>query len=269
MFVGKRHAMRVIKNALTALALGAVPIAGAAGELRRGAEVTAERALDGDTLALAGGRVLRLAGVLAPKSAERDRERGAREIADAAAAARHALERLARGKTLTLWHGGLAEDRHGRVFAHSRTAEGAWLADELLRLGHARVFTQAEDADRAAEMLKLEAEARAARRGLWALAAFAVRSDEEAGRFTDSFQIVEGRVLKAAAAREFFYLNFGRDFRRDFTVGLDRAALRAFRRAGLDPASLEGKRIRIRGWVVWRGGPYVGATHPEQVEVLD
>lgn len=264
--------MHVIKNALTtALMLAAVPIASAAGELRRGAEVTAERALDGDTLALAGGRMLRLAGVLAPKSAERGRERdrGAREIADAAAAARHALERLARGKSLTLWHGGLAEDRHGRVFAHARTAEGVWLADELLRLGHARVFTQAEDADRAAAMLKLEAEARAARRGLWALAAFAVRTDEEAGRFSDSFQIVEGRVLKAAAAREFFYLNFGRDFRRDFTIGLDRAALRAFRRARLDPAALEAKRIRIRGWVVWRGGPYIGATHPEQIEILD
>lgn len=260
--------MHVIKNALTtALMLAAIPIASASGELRRGAEVTVERALDGDTLALAGGRVLRLAGVLAPKSAERDR--GAREIADAAAAARHTLERLARGKSLTLWHGGLAEDRHGRVFAHARTAEGVWLADELLRLGHARVFTQAEDADRAAAMLKLEAEARAARRGLWALAAFAVRTDEEAGRFADSFQIVEGRVLKAAAARELLYLNFGRDYRRDFTIGLDRAALRAFRRASLDPASLQGKRIRIRGWIVWRGGPYIAATHPEQVEVLD
>src|SRR5262249_20973720 len=160
------------------------------------------------------------------------------------------------GKTLTLWHSDLAEDRHGRIFAHARTADGTWLADELLRLGHARVFTQPGAAERTAAMLKLEAEARVARRGLWALAAFAVRNDEEAGRFTDSFQCVEGRVLKAAAARELYYLNFGRDFRRDFTVGLDRPALRAFRRANLDPRSLEGKRIRVRGWVIWRGGPY-------------
>jgi micrococcal nuclease len=238
----------------------------AAAELRRGEEVEAEKALDGDTLALSGGRVLRLAGVLAPKPADRGRER---EIADAVAAARAGLDRLAAGKTLTLWHGELAEDRHGRVFAYARTAEGLWLQDELLRLGHVRVFTQAGAADRAAEMLKLEAEARAAKRGLWALAAYAVRGDEEAGRFTESFQLVEGRVLKAASARELYYLNFGRDFRRDFTIGLDRAALRLFRRAGLDPAALEGKRIRVRGWLLWRGGPYIGATHPEQVEVLD
>ena len=269
MFVSKRHAMRVLKNVLTAatFAFAAAPPSTSAGDLRRGAEVPAERALDGDTLALAGGRVLRLAGVLAPRQG--DRGGRARDIADAAAAAREALDRLARGKTLVLWHGDLAEDRHGRILAQARTAEGAWLADELLRLGHARVFTQPDAAERAAEMLKLEAAARAARRGLWAHAAYAARGDEEAGRFTDSFQIVEGRVLKAAPAREIFYLNFGRDIRRDFTVGLDRAALRAFRSAGLDPRALEGKRIRVRGWVLWRGGPYIGATHPEQVEVLD
>ncbi len=263
--------MRVLNNVLTAVAVafsatGTPGAATAADELRRGVEVTAERALDGDTVALADGRVLRLAGVLAPKPADRG---GAREIAAAVANARAALDRLARGQALTLWHGDLAEDRHGRIFAFARTADGRWLQDELLRLGQARVFTQPGAAERAHEMLKLEAEARADRRGLWALAAYAVRGDEEAGRFTDSFQLVEGRVLKAAVARELFYLNFDRDFRRDFTIGIDRAALRAFRRAKLDPAALEGKRIRIRGWVLWRGGPYIGATHPEQVEILD
>jgi endonuclease YncB( thermonuclease family) len=269
-FVSKRHAMHgrnLFLTGIAALVAAVCDLASpAAGELRRGAEVKAERALDGDTLALAGGRTLRLAGILAPKTAERGRER---EVAGAAAAARAALDRLSAGKTLTLWHGDLAEDRYGRLFAYARTAAGLWLQDELVRLGHARVFTQPAAAERVKEMLALEGEARAAKRGLWSLASYAVRGDEEAGRFTETFQLVEGRVLKAASARELYYLNFGRDFRRDFTIGLDRAALRAFRRAGLEPASLEGKRIRIRGWILWRGGPYIGATHPEQVEVLD
>jgi endonuclease YncB( thermonuclease family) len=257
--------MRVFDNLLRA-ALVAAAISPAAGELRRGAEVKAARALGGDTLALEGGRVLRLAGVLAPRASDRAPPH---ESTAAESAAREALDRLARGKAMTLWHGDAAEDRHGRLFAHARTADGLWLADELLRLGHARVFTLPGAAGRAAEMLKLEGEARAARRGLWGLEAYAVRGDEEAARFTDSFQIVEGRVLEAAQAREILYLNFGRDFRRDFTIGLDRAALRAFRRAGLDPRAFAGKRVRVRGWVLWRGGPYIGATHPEQIETVD
>ena len=264
-----------LDNALTAARAGCAAVlvaalvsfvADAAEELRRGEEVRAERALDGDTLALAGGRTLRLAGLLAPRSADRG---AAREIAAAAEASHAALDRLARGKTLHLWHADLAADRHGRILAYVRDGAGLWLQDEMLRLGHARVFTQPGAAARVAEMLKLEAEARAARRGLWAQTAYAVRGDAEAGRFTEAFQLVEGRVLKAAAAREIFYLNFGQDFRRDFTIGLDRAALRAFRRGGLDPGALVGKRIRVRGWVLWRNGPYIGATHPEQVEVLE
>jgi endonuclease YncB( thermonuclease family) len=238
-------------------------------EDKGGETVSVERAVDGDTLALAGGGVLRLAGILAPKRGDRaSGPRAEREVAAAAEAAQAALDALARGQKLRLVFGALREDRHGRRLAQVRDESGRWLQDELLRQGHARVFT-AGGAARAAEMLKIEDEARTARRGIWALPAYAVRADDEAGRHADSFQIVEGRVLKAASARTVFYLNFDRDFRRDFTVGVERGAVRAFRRAGLDLATLEGKRIRVRGWVIWRNGPYIDATHPDQIEIVD
>lgn len=238
----------------------------AAAELRRGAALLVERALGGDTLALAGGQVLRLAGILAPRPQDRG---AAPEVEAAAEAARAALDGLARGQTLRLWRDTETADRHGRIVAHAALADGSFLADALLRAGHARVFTQPGAAARAAAMLALEREARAARRGLWALAAYAVHGDAEAGRYTDSFQIVEGKIVKAARARGVYYLNFGSDYRRDFTIGLDGAAQRAFRRAGLDPASLAGKTVRVRGWLIWRGGPYIGATHTQQIEALD
>jgi len=259
------------RAALASVVLAAVVISGAVARAEdKGAEaVTAERALDGDTLALAGGGVLRLAGILAPKAGDRAYSaRAGREVAAAAEAARAALDNLARGRKLRLVFGAAREDRHGRRLAQVQAENGVWLQGEMLRLGQARVFT-AGGAARADEMLKIEAEARSAGRGLWAMSAYAVRDDGEAGRFADSFQIVEGRVVKAAAARDVFYLNFDRDFRRDFTVGIERGALRAFRRAGLEPVSLEGRRIRVRGWVIWRNGPYVAATHPEQIETLD
>jgi micrococcal nuclease len=65
-----------------------------------------------------------------------------------------------------------------------------------------------------------------------------------------------------------FCLNFTRDWRRDFTVSIARKDARAFAAAGLDPKTLEGKRLRVRGWLAWRGGPSIEATHPEQIELL-
>ncbi len=261
--------MTVLKIALTAAALGVLPLANVQADesLRPMGPIVATRALDGDTLVLADGRMLRLAGVVAPKINDRDSSSDIQAIAAAAAAE---LARLAvAGADIVAFADALAEDRHGRMLLHLRSANGAWLQDQLLERGFARVLTLPGAAARAQAMLTAEAAARAARRGLWALPVYAIRQDREAGRHTDSFQLVEGRVLRFAATRETLYLNFGRDWRRDFTIGIDRPAWPVFRRGGLEPHSLAGRRVRVRGWILWRNGPYLAATHPEQIEVLD
>ncbi len=259
------HKTLRLPAALFAAVMAGPPAAAEEG-LRRHFDVVAERAIDGDTLALRDGRALRLAGVLAPKPGDTGL---AKDIAAIARTAADDLASLARGNTLQLFIGEIERDRHGRLIAQARLADGRWLQDELLRRGLARVFTQPGLAARATAMLAAENAARAARRGLWALPSYAVIGAAEAGRAYDRFAIVEGTVLRAARAREFFYLNFEPDWRRDFTIGFDAEALRRFRRAGFDPALLDGKRVRVRGWIVARNGPYIGATYPEQIEVLE
>ena len=64
------------------------------------------------------------------------------------------------------------------------------------------------------------------------------------------------------------YLNFGNDWKTDFTVTLGPMARRLFKKAGIEPLSLEGKRIRARGWLKKRNGPMIEASHPEQIEVI-
>ena len=84
----------------------------------------------------------------------------------------------------------------------------------------------------------------------------------------NSFQLVEGRVLDAARVRTRAHLNFGPDWRTDFTVTLDARARRLFRDAGFDPLALEGRRVRVRGWLREFNGLLIDSTHPEQIEVL-
>ncbi len=66
-----------------------------------------------------------------------------------------------------------------------------------------------------------------------------------------------------------YYINFTADWRSDFTIVVAARARRLFRVAGLDLAGLEGRRIRVRGWVKSYNGPMIEATHPEQIEVID
>jgi hypothetical protein len=44
------------------------------------------------------------------------------------------------------------------------------------------------------------------------------------------------------------YLNFDKDWRKDFTVLIERKDGEAFKAAGIDPLALAGKKFRVRGW---------------------
>jgi hypothetical protein len=117
-------------------------------------------------------------------------------------------------------------------------------------------------------MLAAEARARAAKRGIWGHAYYAVRSASEPARIVvGNFELVEGTVLAAAVVKSRAYLNFGPDRRTDFTVTVAGKQMRGFGgTAGIE--AYRDKTVRVRGWVERRDGPQIEATHPEQIEVL-
>jgi micrococcal nuclease len=215
----------------------------------------------GDQLRLADGRAVRLAGIRVPGG-------------DAAAAL--ALAEQARAELTTLLDGqkvrlALAEapfDRYGRLVAQIERGDGLWLQGALLERGLAQVQTRPGEAARAERMLALERAARAARRGLWADAAFMAREASAALGDAARFRIVYGRVLRVAPTERFVYLNFGSDWRSDFTVRIAKALADRLASSGLEVASLTGRRIEVRGLVLEAGGPLIELSHPEQMQVL-
>ena len=56
-----------------------------------------------------------------------------------------------------------------------------------------------------------------------------------------------------------FYLNFGEDYKTDFTATARSSIYNAWARDGFDLAALEGARLRIRGFVSDINGPSI---HP-------
>ena len=133
----------------------------------------------------------------------------------------------------------------------------------------ARVYSFADNRGLVAEMLALERQARAARRGIWGLRFYRTRAAEEAGRWLGGFELVEGRVLAVGLVRRRAYLNFGEDWRSDFTIALDPETRRLFEAEGIDLKAYEGRRLRVRGWLKSRNGPMIEVTHPEQIELLE
>ena len=235
--------------------------------LQAGVAGTAVGIVDGDTLVLDDGREVRLVGIQAPKLPLGRTDFRKWPLADEAKAA---LATLAGGKRLRVLFGGARADRHGRVLAHlARQSDDLWIQGEMLGRGWARVYSFPDNRKAVAEMLMLERGARVAKRGIWANPFYAVVSDRQAGRYIGTFQLVEGRVKRTAVIRRWAYINFAANWRTDFTISIRRRDLRGFRKAfGKRLQRLEGKRVRVRGWLRLRNGPMIEATHREQIEVL-
>ena len=232
---------------------------------------SASRVIDGRTFALDDGREIRLAGIeVAPLPGPQDAA-----AAPGGTEARDALATLVAGGEVVLKRAEIPSDRYGRVVAFvfvSHDGGERLVEAELVGAGQARVAARVGSRDCAAEPLRRENAARAAELGLWANSYYGLLNAAnpadvlaERGRFG----LVEGKVVSVRESGATIYVNFGRRWTEDFTVTILKRNARSFTAAGLEPGSLAGRRIRVRGWIEERGGPWIEAAHPEQIELTD
>jgi micrococcal nuclease len=232
---------------------------------------TVTAVIDGRTFVLEDGRELRLAGIEVPAPIPASGGDGA--PLPAAHAAKAALEELIAGRTVSLNRFGPESDRYGRRLVHAFVAgagDEVWVQGALVAQGHARVAARLDSC--AKELLPSERSARAAGLGLWSDPQFRLRPAEnptdilaERGRFA----LVEGKIISVRESGGTVYLNFGRVWTRDFAVTVLKRNERLFTASGMELKKLEGRRIRIRGWVEERGGPRIEAHGPEQIEIAE
>jgi endonuclease YncB( thermonuclease family) len=230
------------------------------------------RIIDGETAALDDGTELRLIGSLAPRAIDAGTESGTWQ---AEIAATEELRALLLGKSVELAFGGERSDRYGRIQAQAYVREGEerrWVQGHLLEQGLARAYALAGNRACADALLAAERDARAARRGLWGEAAYQVRpagKPSDLLRYRSTFQVVEGRIAGVAQVRGTIYLNFDADWRRAFSVSLRRGDRGLLGPNAGDPKALEGKLVRVRGWIEQRHGPTIELSTAGLIEVLD
>jgi hypothetical protein len=144
-------------------------------------------------------------------------------------------------------------DRWGRLIAVDQE-----LNIDLLKRGLAQLQPEQRtptDAERAAE-----ASAKEARRGLWKERCCDVLDAVKADKVTSQWRVVHGTVTAVSARRELVYVNFGPDWKTDFTLLLKPALARQ-----LKPEDWIGKTIEARGWVQWYYGPAIRITTAAQI----
>lgn len=229
-------------------------------------EARVDRIVDGRTLALADGRLVVLA-LLDPAYDP------AVETAGAAALA------PLRGQMVRVTPTRTGADRYVRHHGVVALAGGGSIQDRLVAAGVARVAPKATEAPPEGCLKALIAKEDLARRekaGFWREAGqitpFALKSAESGGEMeaaTGRFVVAEGVVRSVRKSGTTTYLNFARSYVRGFSAWVGGKRLAAVEADGFRLAALQGKRIRLRGWIEMRQGPRMEIALREQIELVD
>jgi micrococcal nuclease len=134
-----------------------------------------KRVVDGDTVVLATGEKVRLIGIDTPESRQnrklkRDMERTRQDADTIIALGKRSAQftrTLTEGKKVRLEFDVEKQDRYGRTLAYLYAEDGTFVNAEIIREGYAMVLTVPPNVKYKDLFVKLQKEAREAKRGLW------------------------------------------------------------------------------------------------------
>lgn len=218
---------------------------------------------DGGTLALDSGLLVRLSGIELPSAS------GAGQAEPLAATAEARLEAITNQQEIRFVSG--VADRHGRLPSAVYLSGGKLVQAMLVEEGWARVHRLPGEAICLEGLLAGEHAARIARRGLWDGHEYAIWNADDPSLIGRNglYELVEGRVISVGRGSRMVFLNFGRDWKRDFTVMLLPEVADKLAASGTPIESLAMRRVRVRGLIEESGGPAIRLADAGGLELLD
>ncbi|WP_245279905.1 thermonuclease family protein [Hyphomicrobium sp. 99] len=228
------------------------------------------RVIDGETIILDDGKVVRLIGALAPRARDANAAAGAWPPEGDTI---KALSDLVLAKKIKLAYAGRRTDRYGRTLAHVFLADRGrqdWVQGTLLANGYARAYGLSESFVCARELLAHEAEAQRKRLGLWSNGIYRTIPADHAGELMKQrgkYVRVTGTVVSVGRTKGATYLNFSNDWQTDFTARIDKKVLAANPAFDRSLDSLTGKTVVLRGWIERRNGPLIDIADPSQLDM--
>ncbi len=161
-------------------------------------------------------------------------------------------------------------NRYGDILGKVMVEPFGWVQEYWIRKGFA-VFSGIGPypVELRKILLTAEKQARAERRGAWKRVAV-LQADTPAYLLKmQGFRIVEGQIKNVRKFGGTTYLNFGSDWKSDFTVAISSAERRNFKKLDWKLEDLDNKWIRIRGVIRSYNGPFMELFFPEQIEFLE
>lgn len=211
------------------------------------------RVIDGDTMEISGGDRVRLLGIDAPEKGE-----------PIFALATDRLKGLTKSGPVTLE---VCEDRdiYGRFLATVRIGKSN-INSILLTEGLALpMLIPPCGRPVAGDVLEAAAQGALSGKGIYSLKEYVIVPHVQAGEHIGEKSVVRGKILNLHRGKKTLQLNFGVDWKTDFTAVLFREGQQRFRDLGIDPVDLVGTEVLVIGKVKRYNGSEIIVRGPDQI----
>ncbi len=221
--------------------------------------VAIEKVIDGDTITIGGGEKVRYIGIDTPEKGEAG-YRKATEANRKLCVGKSARIEICQARPL---------DKYGRTLAAVFVGD-IDVTRRLLRRGLGRVFTDSSclTGRRAQEYWTASRSAYVEGLGIWKASRGAVSKPEDAQRLIGRHALVRGIVKNVHVGEKAVHINFGDDWKTDFSATIFKDAKELFSSKGLGlDQSLTGKQVSVFGYIGRYNGPNIILHSPAQVTV--
>ncbi len=158
----------------------------------------------------------------------------------------------------------------GQSLGHIVKREGddvVWAQGVLVEEGLMRSLASVSNHNMTELLLKREVKARTDKKGLWETAKWDVKTPDTVMPYVGTIQVVEGVVNTTASKGNLIFLNFGIDWKEDFTIVIESDVRRALNKDGVNPLGLSGQLVQVRGYVEDRYGPSITLSAGENLQI--
>ena len=227
-------------------------------------EFWVKKIVDGDTIELTNGQMVRYLGIDTPETRHREGSIWVYAPEEYAEKAKDFNSRLVGGKQVRLEFDVQKKDRYGRLLAYCFAGD-VFVNARMLQEGYATLYTFPPNVKYVDMFVRLQKEARENNRGLWGVSPSI--PPEEAKHYVGKVAIVEGKVSSVRQSAKVTFLNFGRS---GFKGVIFKEQFPLFMTSGVSIASYKGKTVRISGKVKeYKGNSEIIVRHPSDIEVAD
>ena len=236
--------------------------------------VAVSRVVDGDTLRLKDGRLIRFIGINTPELARKDKPaeplaKKSRKVLQSLLEKSVSQNSSGSDVSVGLRYGTERKDRYGRTLAHVYLANGVSVEAQMLLAGMGAQIVVPPNIWNRECYRAAEKSARQKNLGVWK-GLYRPIPIADVPRLSRGFRLISGKVVRVGESKRSIWLNFpklpGEGRREGVAVRISRKDLEYF--TSWNPVQLKGKQVVVRGWVYpYKKQLVMQLRHPFALEI--